>query len=617
MKITILSAILCIACSTTAAAQSLAVNTDGSAADASALLDIKSTTKGVLVPRMTKTERNAIGSPASGLLVFQAGPDSTGFYFYSSGRWQWLTSADNTDTLVWKRSGNAGTVAASHFLGTTDNRPLRFRINNRWAGEFDSTKRSVYLGMGAGQSTGIFSTGNVGIGNAALRSNFSGEHSIAIGDSTSYTATFPYYTIAIGNKALYKNTGGQRMLVIGDSAMYNNTFGTYSTAIGNNSMLSNSTGYYNTAVGYQSLYSNTTGNENVALGHVAGFSNTTGFWQTAIGDSALYSITGTGHNSNTALGTHAGAYNTSASGCIFIGLRSGWHSSGGFGSIYMGSYAGENSSGDYSIAIGQQALRNNSDDRNLAIGAFTLEQNISGNQNTAVGASALTKDTTGRDNTAIGYWSMGFHRQSNQNTALGSQTLLQDTIGAQNVAIGYQSMYQYNGSRNTAVGTSSLDFGGGGNANTALGYSADVGVDGLFSATAIGAFARCDTSNSIVLGNTTGTNVAIGTTKPLSRMDVAGSLGVALRTISLTGTYALSVTDHTVILSSAIGSSAVTITLPAAGNIARREYRIVNQNSSAKTISTYTDFTGNPATTIPGNNAIIVQSNGTGWVRVM
>lgn len=51
-------------------AQSLAVNSDGSTANATAILDVKSTTKGLLPPRMDSTQRNAIVSPATGLTIY-------------------------------------------------------------------------------------------------------------------------------------------------------------------------------------------------------------------------------------------------------------------------------------------------------------------------------------------------------------------------------------------------------------------------------------------------------------------------------------------------------------------------------------------------------------------
>jgi hypothetical protein len=54
----------------TAGAQNMAINTDGSTPDASAMVDIGSTTKGFLLPRMTTTQQNAIPSPATGLLIF-------------------------------------------------------------------------------------------------------------------------------------------------------------------------------------------------------------------------------------------------------------------------------------------------------------------------------------------------------------------------------------------------------------------------------------------------------------------------------------------------------------------------------------------------------------------
>ncbi|MEO7141779.1 MAG: hypothetical protein ABIY51_16010, partial [Ferruginibacter sp.] len=51
-------------------AQNMAINTDGSTPDASAMVDIASTTKGFLLPRMTTTQQNAIPLPATGLLVY-------------------------------------------------------------------------------------------------------------------------------------------------------------------------------------------------------------------------------------------------------------------------------------------------------------------------------------------------------------------------------------------------------------------------------------------------------------------------------------------------------------------------------------------------------------------
>ncbi|MDX1902875.1 MAG: hypothetical protein SFU27_01855 [Thermonemataceae bacterium] len=105
--------------------QGVGVNNDGSAPDNSAMLDVKSTTKGLLAPRMTLAQRGAIGSPANGLLIYQT-DGNVGFWYYDlpTTTWKQLTSGG------WLLTGNAGTTAGTNFLGTTDAQDLVFKTNN-------------------------------------------------------------------------------------------------------------------------------------------------------------------------------------------------------------------------------------------------------------------------------------------------------------------------------------------------------------------------------------------------------------------------------------------------------------------------------------------------------
>src|SRR2546423_10091938 len=57
----------------------------------SALLDLTSTSRGFLTPRMTTAQRNAISSPATGLLIYQT-DGARGFYYYDAG-WKPVTPA--------------------------------------------------------------------------------------------------------------------------------------------------------------------------------------------------------------------------------------------------------------------------------------------------------------------------------------------------------------------------------------------------------------------------------------------------------------------------------------------------------------------------------------------
>jgi len=72
----------------------VAITTDGNSAAASAMLEVKSTVKGFLPPRMTAAERDAISSPANGLTIYNI---TTGcMNFYLSGTWVEICSGTGT-----------------------------------------------------------------------------------------------------------------------------------------------------------------------------------------------------------------------------------------------------------------------------------------------------------------------------------------------------------------------------------------------------------------------------------------------------------------------------------------------------------------------------------------
>jgi uncharacterized protein (TIGR02145 family) len=65
------------------------INPTGADPDNSAMLDVKSNSKGLLIPRMTMEERDAIVNPVNGLLIYQT-THFTGFYFYDDAKINWI-----------------------------------------------------------------------------------------------------------------------------------------------------------------------------------------------------------------------------------------------------------------------------------------------------------------------------------------------------------------------------------------------------------------------------------------------------------------------------------------------------------------------------------------------
>jgi hypothetical protein len=69
----------------------LAIGQGAVAADASAILELESTTKGLLLPRLTTVQRDAIGSAAEGLLIYNTTTNKLNFY--TGAAWEAVTSA--------------------------------------------------------------------------------------------------------------------------------------------------------------------------------------------------------------------------------------------------------------------------------------------------------------------------------------------------------------------------------------------------------------------------------------------------------------------------------------------------------------------------------------------
>ena len=232
------------------------------------MLDVKSTAKGILIPRMTSAERVLISSPASGLLVYDV--TTASFWYYAGSSWinlsmppAVLSDADN-DTRIQVEESPDDDVIRFDIGGTENMKLLKNTYGEAW---LEIINESHSIGIGA---------------NALVNNQADGVYNTALGDSTLHFNTTGDFNTAIGNNALKKNTAGIMNTGIGGIALYSNT-----------------TGYNNTAVGMNALYSNIGGSSNIAIGNAALYNNTSESGLVAIGDSALFLGTGA---CNTAVG---------------------------------------------------------------------------------------------------------------------------------------------------------------------------------------------------------------------------------------------------------------------------------------------------------------------------
>jgi hypothetical protein len=79
----------------------VSINNTSATADASSILDMTSTSKGILIPRMTTAQRTAISTPANGLLVYDV--TLSGFMFYNGTIWG---NVNGNGAGEWNINGN-------------------------------------------------------------------------------------------------------------------------------------------------------------------------------------------------------------------------------------------------------------------------------------------------------------------------------------------------------------------------------------------------------------------------------------------------------------------------------------------------------------------------------
>lgn len=301
----------------------------------------------------------------------------------------------------WSTLGNAGTNASTNFIGTTDNVPLVFRVNNIQSGRIDAVNRSTYFGHDVANNITLLAGTEYGQNNAAF-----------------------------GYRALAANTTGGWNSAFGTRALESNTSGASNVAVGMNVLSANTTGGSNTATGAWSLQANTTGIGNCAFGLLAMSNNTAGGYNVAFGFNAL-------------------ASNKAGSRGVAIGTEAMSHAN-----------SSTTAFNNLNVAIGYQSLYGsvtpsaNTGNRNTAVGYQTLVDYTTGNENTALGTQALFIATTGSANTAVGNLALGSLTTGSNNTAIGR--LANVSAGTLSNATALGSNTTVNASNKVRLGNSSV-----------------------------------------------------------------------------------------------------------------------------------------------------------------
>ncbi len=128
--------------------------------NSASLLELETTNKGFVLPRVSLTSTSSSSPLASGLLtgtiVYNTnssitGGSGIGIYYWDGSKWNYLANTTITGNY-WSITGNSGTTPASNFIGTTDAKDFVAKTNNtermRIMGAASGSSQAGWVGMG-------------------------------------------------------------------------------------------------------------------------------------------------------------------------------------------------------------------------------------------------------------------------------------------------------------------------------------------------------------------------------------------------------------------------------------------------------------------------------------
>jgi hypothetical protein len=285
-------------CALSSSAQNISINVDGSAPDPSAMLHVVSTDKGMLIPKMTEVQKNAIVNPATSLIIFQLDA-VVGFYF----------NAGTSGTPSWIRLTTENDGISSSSIADTDN----------------DTK--IQVEEAANEDIIRFDIGGIELMRLDMNTLhlYDGSSNIFVGLNSGLLNTTGVENAGFGIDALRLNIAGNTNTAVGYVTLKNNT-GSLNTAVGGFALTNNVGGNFNTALGRNALRDNVGGSNNVGAGQAAGVQMMSGDNNVFIGSASAENKTGGGNN--TLIGTSSGFNNGAGTGNIFLGFQSGFNEAG-------------------------------------------------------------------------------------------------------------------------------------------------------------------------------------------------------------------------------------------------------------------------------------------------